>query len=187
MRPLLLLAALLSAAAVRADELLTPEQTRQLLDLEKAKNALKSDPCLAENQFLNYYEVLFEAAPRHSVTEKDGAPPASAILTMDRCDVLTEDHVERKPMTPTAERWYTEGDWGLILTTVLGSDKTHVTVVNRSNGTWRNSAQMGDFTTTELFDISDKGRADANLTVYRWRAIKLPYSLHVSIRPSWSR
>lgn len=184
---MLLLAALLSATTLRADDLLTPEQTRQLLDLEKAKNALKSDPCLAENQFLNYFEVLFEAAPRHSVTGAAGAPPASVILTMDRCEALTEDHVERKPMTPTAERWYTEGDWGLILTTVLGSDKTHVTVVTKKNGRWVNSAQMGDFVTTELFDISDKGRADAALMIYEGRTLKLPYALHVSIRPSWSR
>lgn len=177
MRTALLLAAVLAAVTARSA---TVESI--LADQEK----LKSNPCLIENQFLNYYEILFEAAPRHSVTDA-GGPPASAVLTMDRCDALTEDHVDRKPMTPTAERWYTEGDWGLILTTALGSDTTWVTVVSRKNGAWVTSGQMGSFKTTGLFDVWDQGRADANLAVYRWRGVKYPYSLHVSIRPSWSR
>jgi hypothetical protein len=75
MRTLVLLAALLSTLSARADQLLTPEQNQQLLDLEKAKNALRNDPCLAENRFLNYFEVLFEAAPRHSAAV-DGGPPS---------------------------------------------------------------------------------------------------------------
>ena len=148
----------------------------------------KSDPCLAENLQLNFFEVLFEAVPLYAPAGKvAGAPPRSVVLTMDRCDTHTRDHVEGYPMTPTAARWYTDGDWGLILSTRLGSETTFVTVVSKMGGTWANAGQMGEFKTVELFDVWNKGKAAVKLAHYRDGGVQLPYAVHVSIRPSWNR
>jgi hypothetical protein len=152
-----------------------------------AELAPKDNPCYQNQQF-GFFEVMFEAAPLYAPSGKvEGAPARSVILTMDRCDVRTEDHVERKPMTPTAERWYTQDGWGLILTTALGSDKTYVTVVSKKLGAWTTSAQMGEYVSTDLFDVSGGAKRVVKLAHYQQGGVELPYQLHVSIRPSWSR
>ncbi|UPT74504.1 MAG: hypothetical protein M0D55_01830 [Elusimicrobiota bacterium] len=179
MKRLLLLALTLSASAVRADT------------LEKvlaAQAALKSDPCLAENQQFNFFELMVEAVPVYVSNRKvEGKPPASVILTMDRCDVLTQDHVEGNPMTPTAERRYTSGDWGVILTTALKSEKTFVTIIAKKNGAWTTAGQMGEFDTPGLFDTLSQAKAVVKLAHYGGDGVERPYAMHLAFRPSWSR
>ncbi len=188
----LLLVAVLMCPAVRAAAAVADHPDDPLFEAARrasaAASAQKDNLCLSENQQFNFFELLMEAVPVYSPSDKvQGKPPTSLVLTMDRCEVLTQDHVEGNPMTPTAERWYTSGDWGVIMTTREKSEKSWLTIIVKNYGTWTTAGQMGEFVTTDLFDIVDKGKAVVKLAHYQQGGVELPYALHLAFRPSWNR
>lgn len=188
MKNLMLLAVLLAAPAAPARAASEKTLADAILSFAAQTGATKENPCLTENHQFSFFELLMEAVPVYSPSDKvQGKPPTSVILTMDRCDVLTKDHVEGNPMTPTAERWYTSGDWGVIMTTPLKSEKSWLTIVSKKNGAWTTAGQMGEFVTTDLFDILDKGKGVVKLAHYQQGGVELPYAVHLAFRPSWSR
>ncbi len=189
MKQLLLAAVLLASAPLlaSAQSELSPESIAALKTLAEWKAAFKENPCEQNHQW-NFFELLVEAAPAYSTASPvPGAPPASVILTMDKCEVLLRDHVEGKPMTPTAERTYTEGDFGLILTTTLNSDTTWITVIAKHNGAWVTTGQLGKFSNMGLFDTFYEAKATIKLAHYEQGGKLLPYKMTAAFRPSWSR
>lgn len=180
------LALALSLAAVPA--LAGPDSLEDAFSRgQAAAVSVSRDPCIQNQQF-NFFELLAEAVPLYAPTRAvRGAPPRSVILTMSRCESRDRDHVEGHPMTPTAERWYTEGSFGLILTTPQGSDKTWITVVAKRNGAWVNAGQMGEFANDDLYDLSGKAKAAVKLIHYEQGGVELSYQMHAAFRPSWNR
>lgn len=167
---------------------LTPRDVEALSALVKKTAALKEDPCL-QNQQWNFFELMVEAVPLYRpLNRAKGAPPASVILTMDRCDVVAIDHVQGIAMPPKAERRYTNGNFGVILTTELDSDKTWITLIAKRNGAWTNAAQLGEFGNMDLWDASLKpAKAIVQFAHYEQGGLELPYLVHAAFRPSWSR
>lgn len=183
----LLLASVLLITSVPSFADAGRELTDGLKSALTAQASVKDNPCLQNQQF-NFFELMVEAVPLYAPNGKvAGAPPRSVILTMDRCEVNAVDHVQGIPMDPVAERWYTDGNYGVILTTGLDSDKTWVTVVVKRNGAWTNAGQMGQFVSVDMFDLPSLAKAAVKIRHYEEGGIELPYQMHASFRPSWNR
>lgn len=167
---------------------LSPGDVEALKALAAKNAAQKEDPCL-QNQQWNFFELLIETAPQYPPsTAAKGAPPSSVILTMDRCETRAVDWVEGIPTPPVAERRYTEGNFGVILTTGLDSGKTWITLIAKRNGAWTNAGQMGEFSNDDLWDVSLKpAQASIKYAHYEMNGLELPYVVRAAFRPSWSR
>lgn len=167
---------------------LSPEDIESLKAIVAKNAARKEDPC-QQNQQWDYFELLVESAPLYRPLDRaKGAPPASVILTMDQCVVNAVDHVQGIPMLPVAERRYTDGNFGLILTTGLDSNKTWITLIAKRNGAWTTAAQMGEFANDDLWDGALKpAEAAVKFAHYEQGGLELPYLVRAAFRPSWSR